>query len=371
LFPSFLSRALYRSSFSAHLASSITLSRRTFRNEITTYTLVAGDDLLIEVFDCHFATHGQVNGGAINILNQGSVLRISRTVFSECSASYRGGAISFFGAHFSLDSVCFYLCEAGDAGLAVESHLDPDSSDVQLRNIEIIQCGGPEQFYSARAASLYLILGAQHGRVINSTLNDASWGGSFATTEDSAGFNFEYVLCHNNSGRSTFEFEDLTSADVFSHVNVLSCTGAQDGFDAGYSIFVLTGSVLTLERSAIFYCPATYLVTNGELTFAKVYTDLGPSPPTQSAVFRSLHSYHSLDYLRTAKLRGMVPLDCHYWDGVDRTPTARRPSFEYAVPGEGDGIVTFLAIASAAGLALLCYYVVGRRPHRLGRSAAT
>jgi hypothetical protein len=87
-------------------------------------------------------------------------------------------------------------------------------------------------------------------------------------------------MCHNNSGRNTFEFEDLTKLrSAFSYVNVLYCRRSYSHFQDDFGLFVLTGSVLVFEKAAVFFSRPNYIVTNGDLMFYDVAIDLEGGPP--------------------------------------------------------------------------------------------
>jgi hypothetical protein len=214
---------------------------------------------------------------------------------------------------------------------------------------------------------MYFILGAQIGRSLNSTLNDCSHGGSFAATEDSDSFDFQFILCNNNTGKSTFEFEDLKKeTSVFSYVNVLNCRSSKAVSDEEYSVFVLTGSVLKVERGAIFDCAPTFLVSNGELTFVRVYTDLNRNVETREAKFTALKSYFEVGVIRTVKLQGLEAFDCLGNEEVKETIGKLRPEFELSGK-EGNGIWIFLVITGICGVFLFCYSTLFGKYERYGR----
>jgi hypothetical protein len=325
---------------------------------------------VVVVLDSQFSSETQFNGGAINILKEGSSLTVARTIFHRCFASYRGGAISFFGRHFTLENVCFVRCETSDSAMAVESHLDPENSSVVLTQVALTQCGDEDALHDFRFASLYLILGAQSGRSINSTKNDASHGGSFGATEDCNAFDIRYVLCHNNSGRSTFEFEDLTKLNsVFSSVNVVYCRRSYSQFQDDFALFVLTGSVLVFEKSAVFFSRPNYIVTNGDLTFYEVATDLESDLAVSSGAFHSIKCQHALRRLRTIRMgKKFIRLACNEpseaWDGPPPTPTFPALNFGRS---NNKGILAFLLIAGGSGIALFLYYIFVRKPDQYER----
>jgi hypothetical protein len=148
--------------FSQMLHSSIVVAAKTYRNHRTELTSYSPDDDVIEVLDSQFSSENQFNGGAINILKEGSSLAVSRTTFHHCFASYRGGAISFFGRRFTLENVYFMHCETSDSAMAVESHLDPENSSIDFTQVALTQCADEETLQDFRFASLCLVLGAQH-----------------------------------------------------------------------------------------------------------------------------------------------------------------------------------------------------------------
>jgi hypothetical protein len=156
-------------------------------------TLFSYTDNVIEIIDSNFFSDNFLAGGAVNVLKEGSTLSVSRTIFRRCNAGYRGGAIGFFGGHLVIDAVCFIHCESADSAMALESHLDPENRTVKIMNTQLIFCSDEESLQEFRFASICLILGAQYGRFLNSTKNDASYGGAFGATEDSFSFDFQKI----------------------------------------------------------------------------------------------------------------------------------------------------------------------------------
>jgi hypothetical protein len=346
-----------RCSFTHFLSSAVSITTKTYRNQHTELTLFGHLDSFVEILDSEFSSENFLAGGAVNILKSGSTLSISRTTFRRCVAGYRGGAISFFGQHFILDSVCFVSCESADSAMALESHLDPENSTLRITNTQILRCSDEESLQEFRFASIYLILGTQFARYLNSTSNDASHGGSFGATEDSFAFDFQYIVVCNDTGRSVFEFEDLTPNAIFAYVNVIQCRqSTMWGSETGSCLFSLAGSVLTLKYASIFQVNVNFIVRNGDLTFERVGTDFAENPPTLSGSFNAMNCKFQQEIVKTVKLKGFKNTECLLTELTPgMTPTASELEFQFESE-ENTGIITFLVIAGIAGVLLFVYY---------------
>jgi hypothetical protein len=192
-----------------------------------------------------------------------------------------------------------------------------------------------------------------------------SQDGSFAASEDSDSFDFQIVISCNNTGKSTFVFEDLTAAAVFSYVNVLSSRPSLSWEGAGVNLFALAGSVLTVRYAAIFGSPVTYLAYGGDLTLVSVVTDLPPVVPVLSASFAAV----KCDFqhkLKTVKLKGFKQLCAEEILEVGRTYSPTKPKFDFGSEGS-NGIVTFLGIAGVSAVLMFVYYMFIKKPDNYER----
>jgi hypothetical protein len=348
-------------SFTKMLNSAISISTKTYRNQRTDLTLFGHSDDFIEVLDSSFASENLLGGGAINILKEGSTLSIARTAFKRCASGYRGGAISFFGRHLILELVCFCECQSTDSAMALEAHLDPEGSSLKMNDVQVVRCADEQLFQEVRYAAMYLILGAQYGRHVNSTANDASHGGSFGASEDCESFDFQYIISCNNSGESTFEFEQLPTGSIFASVNILWSHQVTFWREEGLTLFVIPGSVLLLKNAAIFRCRIQFFAYHGEITLTSVVTDLLPEPRVRSASLVVVNCDFQKKVVKTIKQKGFKKFECAIDEGpIVPTATASRPSFEF---GDGNGgIVTFLICAAISGIVLFAYYAFIKKP---------
>jgi len=182
-------------------------------------------NLNIDIDDCYFSrTFSRAGkGGVVSVINAGIQMKISQSVFYNCSANDHGGVIWFVSQKIGFYSVCAFNCFTSPTYRYEFGYIDvSDSTENHYSLLSLAQC--PSQKYSDRSQPCQIYRGNQMLYMCNSSDNCVDYHSGFVFVSPKS-LDVMFSTFSNNKGSNTCLYVSVTATSgsyYFKNLNVFN-----------------------------------------------------------------------------------------------------------------------------------------------------
>ena len=240
---------------------------------------IVSDDLFFNITDTTiYKVHDQTDGGAINILGIHSTMHVLRCLFYKCSATNKGGAISFFGEQAFIEDSCFVQCYTQDTAFAFEIYTKGKLKRTLVARTTLFNCSysyhnDDMHFFDRDVSNIMEVYnGIQKFSYINSSHNEVAFTGGFLWSDSTnrTDLTIEFCSITYNACDCLFNLYSVPQKHcTLQYCNVLNTMPSSETL----CLFDLEDSSITVHHFSFVGNNMSLLAANGELAFQRCVTD--------------------------------------------------------------------------------------------------